>query len=125
MGCGVFWQQVKELDRALSTMRTFGISELSPAYGQLFAIRGKLMAQIGFKYPTTLSLLAKLIGFSPGEIRLWHNVESGWMSEARERPKAPPVYKAVSDEVAMRILKREITPELERELLAPVAYYGE
>ena len=41
------------------------------------------------------------------------------MTEARERPGAPPVYKYVSDEVAEKITKREITPELEEFLLTP------
>ncbi|GAI64197.1 unnamed protein product [marine sediment metagenome] len=77
------------------------------------------MARVGFKFPRVLSLLAKLVGLSPGEFRLWHDVESGWMSEARARPRALPVYKAISDEVAMTILKEEITPELEAILLTP------
>ena len=119
MGCGVYWQQVHEIERALGTMRRFGISELAPSYLQLDSIRGKLMAQVGFKFPRQLSLLAKLVGLSPGEFRLWHDAEAGWMSEARARPGAPPVYKAVSDKVAMAILKEEVTPELEQQLLTP------
>ena len=66
-----------------------------------------------------LTQLIKLIGFSPGTITLWHDNESGWMSEARTRPGAAPVYKSVSDEVAMAILKKEVTPELEVTLLTP------
>lgn len=119
MGCGVYWQQVHEVDRALGVLRRYGIAEAAPAFGQLYALRGKLMAQVGFKFPRSLALLAKLIGFSPGEIRLWHDSEDGWMSEARARPGAPPVYKAASDAVAMAILKEEITPELEKVLLTP------
>jgi len=112
------WEQVHEIDRALGTLRRYGL-EQTPAFGQLFDIRGKLMARVGFKFPRVLSLLAKLVGLSPGEFRLWHDVESGWMSEARARPRALPVYKAISDEVAMTILKEEITPELEAILLTP------
>jgi len=119
MGCGVYWQQVNEINKALSTMRKYGISEVSPAFQQLSSIRGKLMAQVGFKFPRILSLLVKLSGFSPGIIKLWHDGEAGWMSEARTRPGAPPIYKAASDEVAMAILKEEITPELEERLLTP------
>jgi len=119
MGCGVYWNQVHEIERAMGTMRRFGISELSPAYGQLDSIRGKLMAKVGIKLPRSLSLLALLVGFSPGIIKLWHDSEQGWMTEARTRPGAPPVYKAASDEVAAAILKREITPGLEERLLTP------
>jgi len=119
MGCGVYYQQIRELERALGTMRKFGIDELSLPYQQLFSARGKLMAQVGVKFPRSVSQLAKLIGLSPGVISLWHDVESGFMSEARVRPGAPPVYRSVDDVVAMAILKRELTPEQEKVLMAP------
>lgn len=125
MGCGVYWQQVREVERAMSTMRRFGISEVSDAYLQLYGIRGKLMGQVGVKFPRTVSQLMKLVGLSPGIIAIWHDVESGWMSEARAKPGAPPVYKAVSDEVAMAILKGELTHELEDVLMTPDPYIGE
>jgi len=125
MGCGVANRQIRELDRALSTMRRFGIDELSGPFRQLSAQRGKLLSQVGFKFPRTISSLLKLLGLSPGTITLWHDVESGWMSEAREKPGAPPVYKAVTDEVAMALLKGELTKELEQVLMAPDDYYGE
>jgi len=125
MGCGVYWQQIREVERALGTMRKFGIPEVSEAYQQLYSMRGKLMAQVGIKFPRSVSQIVKLIGFSPGVISLWHDVESGWMSEGRTRPGAPPVYKRVLDELAMAILKRELSPEQEEFLMTPDAYIGE
>jgi len=125
MGCGVFWSQVQELDRAMSSLRRLGIPDTSDPFKALYSLRGQLMAQVGIKFPRTVTQLIKLIGFSPGSISLWHDVESGWMSEARARPGAPPVYKSVSDEVAVAILKHEITPELEKVLLTPDPYLGE
>ena len=125
MGCGVYWQQIREIERALGTMRKFGIDELSAPYQELFGIRGKLMAQVGVKFPRTVSLLVKLIGLSPGVISLWHDVESGWMSEGRTRPGAHPVYRAIPDELAMAILKRELSPEQEQFLMTPDPYIGE
>lgn len=125
MGCGVYWSQIRELDRALGTMRRFGIPEVSDAFRELTSLRGKLIKQVGFKYPRIITQLVKLIGLSPGVISVWHDIESGWMSEARVKPGAPPVYKSVSDEVAMAILKREVTPELEKELMTPDPYIGE
>ncbi len=119
MGCGVYYQQIRELERAMGTMRKFGIDELSAPYQQLFSERGKLMAQVGVKFPRTVSQLAKLLGLSPGTVSLWHDVESGWMSEARERPGAPPVYRSVSDEVAMAILRGELTHDMSVELMKP------
>jgi len=125
MGCGVYWSQINELERALGTMRKFGISELSGPYQELFKLRGKLMAQVGIKFPRTVTQLLKLLALSPGTLTLWHDVESGWMTEARAAPGAPPVYKKASDEVAMAILKGEITHELEQQLLTPDEYLGE
>lgn len=125
MGCGVYWQQIRELERAMGTMRTFGISEVAPSFQELYSIRGKLLKEVGFKFPRTITQLIKLAALSPGVISLWHDVESGFMTEARTRPGAPPVYKSASDEVAMAILKGELTPELEKELMTPDEYYGE
>jgi len=106
-------------------LRHSGLGHGTTPFDTLWELRGKIYAKIGIKYPRTLSQLIRLFGFSPGTIALWHDVESGWMSEARERPGAPPIYKRVSDEVAIAILKREITPELEATLLTPDDYLGE
>lgn len=125
MGCGVFWQQIQRLDESLRSMRVHGILPTSGPYQELYSLRGKLMAQIGFKFPREITMLLKLVGLSPGTITLWHDVESGFMSEARAYPDAPPVYKRVSDEIAMAILKKEVPPELEAELLTPDEYLGE
>ena len=125
MGCGVYWQQIREIERALGTMRRFGISEVSAPYQQLFKIRGELMTRVGFKFPRTISALLKLAGLSPGEITLFHDIESGWLAMARERPGASPVYHYVKDEVAMAILNEQVTPELEKELMTPDPYIGE
>ena len=125
MGCGVYWQQIHEVDRALDVFRIYGIPELSDAYRTVYGLRAKLLAQVGVKFPRTVTQLLRLVGFSPGVFALWHDVESGWMSEARARPGAPPVYKSASDEVAMAILKQELTPELEAQLLTPDEYLGE
>jgi len=125
MGCGVYYQQIRELERAMGTMRKFGIDELSPSYQQLFSARGKLMAQVGFKFPRTISQLVRLLGMSPGTISLWHDVETGWMSEARATPRGRPLYKKVSDELAMSILKNDLSPEQKEYLHTPDTYIGE
>jgi len=119
------YRELHEIDRALGVMRRYGISEVSPAYKQLYSVRGKLLAQIGFKVPRPITILAKLVGLSPGIINVWHDAESGWFSEARAKPGAPPVYRSVTDEVAMMILKGELTKELEKELMTPDPYIGE
>jgi len=126
MGCGVYWQQVRELERALGALRPhLEIPGVSEAMKELYSIRGELLKRVGLKFPRTISAILKLAGLSPGTITLWHDIESGWMTEARARPGAPPVYKYVSDEVAITILKKEVTHELEAELLTPDEYLGE
>lgn len=125
MGCGVYWQQIHEVERALDVFRLYGIPEISEVYQKVYGIRAKLLKQVGLKFPRSVTQLIRLVGFSPGVFALWHDVESGWMSEARARPGAPPVYKSVSDKLAMAILKRGLTPELEAQLLTPDPYLGE
>lgn len=124
MGCGVWWTQIHELDRALGSLRSFGL-EGTDAFGQLNALRGKLLGQVGLKLPRTVSLLMKLVGMSPGEIKLWHDAEAGFMAEARVRPGAPPIYHHVSDDEAAEILRGEVSPETHDRLMTPDDYYGE
>jgi len=119
------WHQIGEIDKALKTMRGFGILESSPAYQALNKARGALFGKIGFRVPRPTNLLLKLLGLSPGEVKVWHDSEAGWMVEARKTPKAPPVYHYVDDEVAMTILKGELTHELEDKLMTPDPYIGE
>jgi len=122
MGCGAKWRQIDELDKALGALRGSGLGPGITPFDTLWELRGKIYGQIGLKFPRTLTQLVKILGLSPGTVTLWHDVEAGWMSEARVRPGAPPVYKKVSDEVAIAILKKEVTPELEAELLTPDEY---
>ena len=124
MGCGVYWQQIKELDRALSTLRKYKIPELSDAYQILSNVRIDLLGKMGIKIPRTITQVIRLFGFSPGSIALWHDVEEGWLTEARREPTSLPVYKIVSDDIAMAVLQRQITDELEEYLLTPDPHLG-
>ena len=72
-----------------------------------------------------MTLFLRLLGLSPGEIKLWHDAECGWFTEAREHPGATPVYHYISDEVAASIIKGELSKELEAELMKPDEYLGE
>ena len=122
MGCGVKWRQIDELDKALGSLRHTGLGPGTTPFDTLWKLRGKIYGQIGIKFPRSLTQLIKIFGLSPGTITLWHDIEAGWMSEARAYPGAPPVYKSVSDEVAMTILKKEVTKALEAELMTPDEY---
>ena len=119
MGCGVYNKQVSEIENALKTMRSFGISELSSPFLILERERAKLLANIGVKLPRSVNLLARFAGFSPGVIAIYHDVESGFMAEARPTPSSPPIYHFVGGEVAMKILTHDISPELEEFLMTP------
>ena len=125
MGCGVYWQQLREVERVLGAMEKRGIPFEDPTYQVFWKERGGLLAQVGKKFPRKTTLLGVVTGLSPGVIKIWHDVECGWMSEARERRGAHPVYKSVTDEVAFAIIEGKVTPELERDLLAPDEYLGE
>jgi len=125
MGCGVYWQQVGEVERALGVMERYGIDPPSEAYLALTRTRGALIAEVGRKFPRSYDWLTFLAGESPGTIRLGHDVETGWFSEARERPGAPPIYHRLTDAEAMAILKQEISPELHDRLFTLDPYLGE
>lgn len=119
MGCGVYWQQVHEVEHALATMERYGIDPGSEAVVALQTTRAKLMAEVGRKFPRSYDWLTFLAGESPGTIQLAHDVETGFFAVARVKPGAPPIYHHVTDEEAMAILKREMTVELHDRLFIP------
>ena len=125
MPCGVLYRQLNEINKALGTIKRAGLGPGSEAYNQVFSLRGKILTQIGFKYPRSIISIVKLIGLSPGSITLWLDIEGGWRSEGRVKPGAPPIYRPLTDEEAISILKRDITDELHDRLFTPDDYIGE
>ncbi len=125
MGCGVYWQQVNEVERALRTMTRAGLGPGSLGFGQLNAIRSKLLKQIGFKFPRSITLIAKLVGLSPGRLTLWHDAEMGWMVEGRATPGAPPAYHYIDDDAAVSVMQRTFTHDDEEIWFVPDDYAGE
>jgi len=119
------WDEVHRAESDLATLDRLGVSSTDPAYTRLQGILEPTKAKVGRRLPRIITWLASMFGFSPGIIKLWHDGDFGFMSEARTRPGAPPVYKKVSDEVAVAIIKREVTPEMEKELMTPDPYIGE
>ena len=119
------WDEVHRAEDDLATLTRLGVLETDPVYVRLEAERGAALAKVGTVLPRDTILLAWSFGFSPGIIKIWHDGDAGWVSEARVKPGAPPVYKKVSDEVAVAIIKKEVTPELEKELMTPDPYLGE
>ncbi|MBA7579191.1 hypothetical protein ES708_21060 [subsurface metagenome] len=117
--------EIARLERELEQLRGWGVPETESGFQRLLGGLGTAIGKVGRVLSRTTTLVRTITGLSPGEIRLWADAELGWMTEARARPGAPPVYKYVSDEVAEKIVKREITPELEEQLLTPDPYLGE
>lgn len=122
---GIWFNQLNAIDDSLRGLRLSGILPGIPGYDALYKMRGELMGKLGLKAPKPVQLIMKLARLSPGEITLWMDGESGWMTEARVKPGAPPVYKAATAEVAMAIIKGELTHEQEAELMKPDEYIGE
>ena len=118
-------RSLARLDRGMEMMRLEGIPELSTPFRALSEARSQLMRNIGIKMPRNVVSLLRLYGLSPGTIQLWHDDESGFFTEARATPGAPPIYKHISDDVAIVLLKGELTKELEEQLMATVDYLGE
>ncbi len=126
MGCGVLWNQINEIDRALRVLKPhLQLPGMFDAYNLLNAQRGKLLAQVGLKFPRTILQLLRLTGLSPWSIAVFHDLEAGWLVEARVKPGTPPVYHYVSDAVATQILGGGLTHELEAQLMTPDEYLGE
>lgn len=119
------WAEVHKLDDQLAMMRRWGVSETDPGYLALWEARGAAYIKVGTMKPRTFFQIARAFGMSPGVIALWSDAEIGWVVEARVKPGAPPVYKHVSDEVAEKIVKKELTPELVKFLMTPDPYIGE
>ena len=125
MGCGVYWQQIRTAERALGDLEKLGLGPGTEAYEAVWHQRGALLAEVGRKFPRVDFTLSMWRELSPQRIRAWFDPEFGFMAEIRASPGAPPVYKMVSAEVAVAIIKDEVTPELKETLLAPDEYLGE
>lgn len=116
---------IRRLEKSMSGLKLGGLGPGTEVFDILAKARADIWKSVGIKQPKTMSILRLLLGLSPGSIRVIHDAESGWMTEAREKPGAPPVYHYVSDEVAAQILQGKLTHELELELMKPDEYQGE
>ena len=127
MGCSVFAQRygLQRVRHTLTVLPRAGFGPLTEPYQAVIKLRNELLGNLGLKVPKPTYLLKALAALSPGSVKLWLDAESGWMTEAREKPGAPPVYHYVKDAVALEILGGKLTHELEAELMTPDDYLGE
>ena len=119
------YAEVNKLTSQLSMMRRWGVLESDPGYLRLLSARGAALGKLGLSVPRLSTMVLGLVGLSPGTIMLWADAEIGWITEALVKPGALPVFKHVTDEVAEKIVKGELTKELEEELMTPDPYVGE
>jgi len=119
------WNEVHRAEADLATLERLGVSTSDPAYLRLQKERGAALAKVGTTVSRDDILLAWSFGFSPGIIGLWHNGDAGFVSEARVKAGAPPVYHTVSGEEAVAIINRKVSKKLEKRLMAPDDYFGE
>jgi hypothetical protein len=127
MPCNIFsqYKALNEVNRTLRVLTKVGFGPLSEPFEAVNKLRGELLGSLGLKIPKPIGLLKLLAGLSPGSVKLFYDTDSGWFTDARETPGAPPVYHHVADDVAMTLLKGELTHELEAELMKPDEYLGE
>jgi len=119
------YAEIARLQGELEQLKGWGVPEPERGFQRLGRAIDTAISKVGRVLSRTTTLIKTITGLSPGEIKLWADAELGWMTEARERPGAPPVYKYVSDEIAEKLIKSELTPELEKELMTPDDYFGE
>jgi len=127
MPCSIFAQRysLQAVNRSLKALVEAGFGPLTEPYKLIQEVQTKLRASLGVKGPKIMGYAKILPGLSPGSVKLWHDSDSGWFTEARAKDGAPPVYHHVTDAVAVTILKGELTHELEAELMKPDDYQGE
>ena len=117
--------EIRRLEEELAKVKSWGVLESDTGYQGLRGAIQTAIGKLGRVFARTTTLVRSIVGLSPGEIRLWADAELGWMVEARARPGAPPVYKYVSDDVAEKIIKEDLTHEDKEWLMAPDPYIGE
>lgn len=117
------YNELTEFTNSLNLLRRAGISIDNPAYQVLYKARAQALGKLGLLQPRLTTLVRLLAGLSPGEIRLFRDAERGWLVEAISKPGATPIRRYVSDEIAVTLIKGELTHELEAELMTPVEEY--
>lgn len=127
MGCGIGFRQLNELESALNTLIRSGLGPGNNAYDLLYKARGEILGKMraALPLPRRTDLLKIIPMLSPGEVKLFHDVEVGWIAEGVPEPGAVPVIRRISQEEAERLMRAEPDRELAHKLLEPDPYLGE
>ena len=119
------FQALNEVNRTLRVLTKVGFGPMTEPFEAVNKLRSELLGSMGLLKPKPTSLIKLLAGLSPGSVKLFYDGDYGWVTDARTKPGAPPVYHHVSDDIAVALLKGELTKELEALLMKPDEYLGE
>lgn len=119
------YQSLALIDKTLRTLRIAGVGPGNLVFDQLYRARGALMGNIGVKVPRSVTSLLRILGLSPGSVRLFFDGDFGWFTDTREAPGLQPVYRRVTDDIALKIIRGELTHQDFEVLKVPDAYVGE
>jgi len=125
MPCKFRLSQISTVNGAL---RAMGISRTGlqlPAFRELTNLRSALISEILPSTPRTAMAILRLVGLSPGSVRVWLDTEYGWMAEGRKTPGDPPVYHHITEAEAIRLMSKPPDAELAHRLMEPDSYAGE
>jgi len=122
---GNWFNQLEEVNKALSLLHKGGLGFDSYPVQALYNTRGRLMSQLGLKLPKIVAQIATMAGLSPGTVKLWLDTEQGWFTEIRLERNGSPVHHFVSTEVALAIIKGELSHQQFEDLKVPDPYIGE
>jgi len=120
MGCGVFFTQLNTINSTLRNLERLGLGPGTQAYDEVYKMRGQMLGRFtnGESLPRTNQWLKLIVGLSPGSLRIWFDIESGWFTEGREEPGARPVYNPITTQEAARLLRDNPDVDLAHELMA-------
>jgi hypothetical protein len=126
-GKAPYYTQLSEINQALSHILKAGLGPLSEPYQALYKLRGEVMGRLGLKAisPRNVLKIASLIGFSPGEVRVFFDSEVGWIAEGRKEPEGQPVLRHITPDQAINLMSSSPDPNLVHQLMELDPYVGE
>lgn len=127
MGCQPWFQQLEEINKGLKVLLSAGLGPATAPYKAIYQMRGTIMGRLGIKAPSKREVLrlARLPGFSPGEVEVFFDIETGWLAHAYPEPGDMPVIHSITAEQATNLLSPNPDPDLVHRLMQPDTYLGE
>lgn len=147
MGCGKYWDQIHNIERDLDLLERAGVGPGNPVFDELTRQRGEVFGRLGqvsqrVTIPVFDVLVRPRLGmmgifgvtgspeFTAEElenaiIRVWYDIETGWITEGKLTPSRRSVYRRIEFNEALAFMKEEETPEMIAHALGEDEYIGE